>query len=158
MSADSNATIYGRGLNDIVPMAILQQVYNVRKDIHLRYYTGYTKETGHTYLCLSLGRESLSQYPQAAYTGLLVKLAGDPGIDELKKHTEYDFDLHELETEVHPATDIDQLYKNYLPGFILLYKNYRQSGNRRAEKIKEYINKIAGNAGIEEVIMDLLDK
>jgi hypothetical protein len=37
MSAAPNATIYAKGLQDLVPLAVLQQVFLVRKDIVLKY-------------------------------------------------------------------------------------------------------------------------
>jgi hypothetical protein len=158
MSADSNAVIYGRGLYDIVPMAVLQYVYNIRKDIQLRYYRGIPEIQSNSYLCLSLGREILSQYQYAAYTGLLVKMKGTTGIDELKKHIEKNMDLRFLEVGGYWETDLSRLFKNYLPSFILLYKHYKQMDEAEAGRILLFIQKIAVSAHIEKEVTQLLEK
>lgn len=157
MSADSNAAIYGRGLYDMVPLAILQYVYNIRKDITLQYYSDKVANSSSNYLCLSLGQEVLSQYRNASYTGLLVKLA-DPGINELTKHFEKDMDLRFLETDGYWKNDEAQLFRNYLPSFILLYRHYRDNKMPESDKLLSYIQKIAGRVHEEEKIKQLLEK
>jgi hypothetical protein len=157
MSADSNTTIYGRGLHDIVPMGILQNVHNIRKDINLQYYTGKVKNPSQSYLCLSLGEDVLSQYPNAAYTGLLVKMT-DPGIDELKKHYEKDMDLSFLEAGGNWSHYESRLFRNYLPSFILLYRHYRDNNNSGSERLLSYINKIASRVYELEKVKQLLRK
>lgn len=124
MSADSNATIYARGLNDLVPLAILQEVHNIRKDIKLRYYSGAPVAMENSYLCLSLGKEVLAQFPEAGYTGLLVKLDGSNAGDELISNFENRFATTQL-SEKNTGFRSNELRKNYLPAFILLYRHYK---------------------------------
>lgn len=156
MSADTNAIIYARGLNDIVPMAILQQVYNIRKDISLKYYNGTIKDEKNTYLGLSLGKKIITQYPGAACTGLLVKITDEPTLEELKKHVE-DFKLSELKS-INTDEDLAELYKNYLPAFIMLYKYYKPLNMNKAGEIRNNILIIASATGMEKEVSQLLDK
>lgn len=156
MSADSNATIYAQGLNDLVPMAVLQQVHGVRQDIRLQHYDRARPVSPGAYLCLSLGKEIISRYPQAAYTGLLVKTGGTPGIHELKSHVEtftWDF----LKTGAITG-EVAALYSNYLPSFILLYRHYKQEDQVKATEIKTIIERIANSTGARSTIDTLLEK
>jgi hypothetical protein len=156
MSADSNAVIYGRGLYDIVLMAQLQYVHHTRKDIRLRYYEGNPVIENNAYLCLSLGKEILDRYPGAAYTGLLVKIKGAKGISELKRHIEKDMNLWFLQV-AGSWEGAEQLYKNYLPGFILMYRHYKQTDNYgEAQRMRSFISGIAHKAGITQEIDQLL--
>jgi hypothetical protein len=100
----------------------------------------------------------LSQYPNAAYTGLLVKVSGTNDIDELKKHIEQDMDLRYIQMSDSWGDDAAQLFKNYLPSFILLYRHYRDNGNTEAEKLLTYINKIAKRVGEDYKVKQLLEK
>lgn len=156
MSADSNAVIYGKGLYDLVPMALAQYAHKVRRDIRLHYYDGRLVKDPNAYLCLSLGKEILSLYPNAAYTGLLVKVKGVSGISELKKHIEKDMDLWFLQVAGY-WEDAEQLYKNYLPSFILLYRYYEKTGNTEAERFLNFIQKIADKAHISKEVDQLLE-
>jgi hypothetical protein len=137
-SAKKNATIYAKGLNDLVPLAILQQVFQLRKDVQLKYYEGFVSETSDSYLCLSVGKEILSKYPDASYTGLLIRLA--PDYHELEEHFEKGFIRKALQSGNALTEEEAALYKNYLPGFLLLYKKYQVA--RRpgiARELKEWI-------------------
>jgi len=157
-SADSNAIIYARGLNDLVSMAIMQQVHHIREDIRLKFYDGQTIERKTpVYLCLSLGKDVLAKYPASFCTGLLVKTSGkqDPG--ELEEHFER-FELGFLQGDELLPDDVVQLYRNYLPGFLLLYKYYLATNNDRAGEVKELIYKIAGQSGTTSEVNKLLGK
>lgn len=156
MSAGTNAVIYAKGVNDLVPMTILQQVYGVRKDIQLETYDEHLKNEENAYLCISLGKDVLAKYPQATYTGLLVKISGDYSGNELKGHFENDLDLSIIKNNDPVSTEAVQLYKNYLPSFILLYNYYKKTGNAAAAGIKSLIEQIAGNAGVLEEINKLI--
>jgi hypothetical protein len=158
MSANSGATIYAQGLNDLVPLAVLQQAYGFRRDVRLRYYDGGIREKENAYLCLSSGREIISQYPLAAYTGLLVKIEGSD-INEMKEHMEKNFTLVYLNQSNYLSGELSQLYKNYLPSFLLLYQQYKATGNEAGgAAIKTLILKIAGQAGITEEVLKQLNR
>jgi hypothetical protein len=156
MSADKNASLYAKGINDLVPLAVLQQVYGVRKDVKLKTYEGKIYDVSQAYLALSLGKETLEAYPNAIYTGLLIKLSGDNSIDELKGHVEKGFDLSYLNDPDQLSPDAAQLYKNYLPSFILLYNYYKKAGDSKAPGMKLMIKKIADAAGITGALNNLI--
>ncbi len=140
MSAEKNATIYAKGITDLVPMLILQQQLNIRPDLQFKFYDEESKVV-EGYLCLSLGKDVIEKYPTASYTGLLVKVA--PGKNELVKNLEQNFDWRQLEASIN-LTDADQqLYRNYLPPLIVLYKQYQAAGNNRVFIWKQRIDKIA---------------
>jgi hypothetical protein len=155
MSADSNAVIYSKGLNDLVPMAVLQQVYHIRNDIRLVSYQDGMEIKPGSYLCLSMGASFLSRYPDASCTGLLVKLSKTPAFEELKKNVEDRFDLDSLQFNS-PDPGTVQLQKNYLPGFILLYRYYVKMNNPRQHSLKIVIQKIAALAGVTESVYKLV--
>jgi hypothetical protein len=157
MSADSNATVYAQGLNDLVPMTVLQQVHGIRKDIRLQHYETKQVVSPDAYLCLSLGKEILAQYPKATYTGLLVKAGGATGIDELKKHLTASFTWNFIKTGMITG-EAAVLYNNYLPSFILLYRHYKQEGDARAEEIKMIIQRIANSVQAGSAVDALLEK
>jgi hypothetical protein len=157
MSADSNAVIYAKGLNDLVPMAVLQQVHGIRKDISLQYYTGNNITTSNAYLCLSAGSDAIAKYPEAVYTGLLIKIKGNES-GELQKNISNRFKLQYLDGQTYLSADIANLYKNYLPGFLLLYRNYKTNGDARAEKLKAQILKIANNTDAYYQVNKALEK
>jgi hypothetical protein len=155
MSVGKNGTVYARGLNDLVPMAVLQQQFNIRRDIRLRYYNDTISATENSYLCLSLGKEVLDKYPLASYTGLMVKLdKGEKSVDELLDHVN-DFDLSALQNDVW-AGEETALYKNYLPGFILLYNRYRADKPGWSVTMYQMILRIARQAGIEQPVLKML--
>jgi hypothetical protein len=157
MSADSNAVIYAKGLNDLVPMAVLQQVHGIRKDISLQYYTGNTVTGTNAYLCLSAGSDAIAKYPDAVYTGLLVKIKGTGSV-ELQKNISERFRLQYLDGQTDLPYDIASLYKNYLPGFLLLYRTYKNNGDARAEKLRSQVLKIAGSSDSYYQINKALEK
>lgn len=157
MSAGRNAVIYAKGLQDLVPLAIIQRQFHVRQDILLKYYNGRLPKTENSYLCLSIGKEIMELYPDAAYTGLLIKLDSTNAFKELESNYNFLFDLTILESELYTAEHTIQLYKNYLPGFILLYRFYRANNDKRAIQLKNIILKIALKAGIEKNILQLID-
>lgn len=151
-SADNNATVYAKGLNDLVPMAILQNVYNIRKDIQLKYYDAKIEDTANTYLCLTIGRDIITSYNNASCTGLLVRLSSKPTFNELRTHVENDFDLDKITTILNSTFQENELYKNYLPCFITLYKYYKSTNDNRANKIKTLIDTIASLTGVKQQI------
>ncbi len=153
MSADSNAVVYARGMSDLIPLAILQEVYKVRTDIRLSFYDVQenTPENG-SYLCLSLGKEVLAAYPSASYTGLLVKISTEPAFEELKHNLENRMDLSYLQQLNMKDETTVQLHKNYLPPMILLYRYYVQTGNQKQIQLKTWINNIAAAAGVTGLV------
>lgn len=156
MSADSNAVLYAKGLGDLVPLAVLQNVYGIRKDISLRYFTGNTTAAANNYLCLSTGAAAMTKYPESIYTGLLIKLSGGES-SELQENVER-FKFTYLESVSYLPYDVAIMYKNYLPGFILLYRHYKNNGDNKAERIKTSILKIANSAGVITEINKALEK
>lgn len=155
MSAEKDATIYARGLLDLVPLAILQQQYGVRKDIRLRYYDDSVTTTNNAYLCISLGKEVLRSFPQAAYTGLLVKLKMDDE-KELMSHLENDLSFGKLDSMQKWTNAVTQMYKNYLPALIIAFKYYKKNADARSEAILQRINTIAETAGVTAPVNKLL--
>lgn len=156
MSADSNSIIYARGLYDLVPIAILQQVYGIRKDIKLMYYDGKIVDQKNIYLCLSLGKEIIAQYPNASCTGLLAKLTNVSTFNELKRHIENDFRISKIQEINNLTKDIAHLYKNYIPSLAMLYKYYQSTDKKRADEIKSIILKISMATKSQEQINRLL--
>lgn len=156
MSAEQNGIIYAKGLNDLVPLAILQNVFNVRKDVELKYYEGKAAESN-AYLCLSLGKDILQQYPQAAYTGLLVKVnAGAESENE--DHLTKRFSLKTLKGVGSLTEEEKLIYRNYLPSFIILYKDYKAKNDAHAQEWKEIIEKLALLTGTSESVNNILAK
>ena len=158
MSAGKNAVIYARGIQDLVPLAIIQQQFHVRQDIILKYYNGTLPKIENSYLCLSIGKEIMEEYPDAAFTGLLIKLDSTDAFKELENNYNFLFDLKILDSESYTSDYTIQLYKNYLPGFILLYRYYHTNNDKRAIQLKKIIIKIASKAGIEKNIHQLIDR
>jgi hypothetical protein len=156
MSADSNALIYASGIHDLVPMAVLQQVYGVRKDIQLKYYEGTVNTQLPSYLCMSMGKEVLSEYPDAGCTGLLVKISSHQSLNELRKHVEKEFNTSSLRNNAAWPPDVVHLYCNYLPALILLYRHYSASNDKRATEMKYLIRKISERAGKQEQISKII--
>lgn len=148
MSANKNATIYARGILDLVPLAVLQQQHNIRRDIHLKYYEGNIYETENAYLCLSIGKDVLQQYPGASYTGLLIKINTNNTISELEKHLFSDFDLSNF-TNDNLSFSKAVPNKNYLPSFLILYKYYQQQ-NKDTKRLQKMIDKIRTFYGITD--------
>jgi hypothetical protein len=148
MSAEDNAVIYARGINDLVPLAVLQHAHGIRKDIRLKYYQDKIDEKNKVYLCLSLGKEALSGYPNAHYTGLLVKISGPNDIHELEQHIQQDFNFSHLQSTASVTAKLPELYKNYLPGLILLYKYYKANQYLGAVDLKGLMENIAQKTGV----------
>ena len=152
MSADTNAVIYASGLHDLVPMAVLQLVYHVRKDIRLKYYDGNIPAQQQAYLCVSLGKKVLAEYPQAACTGLLVKVRPKASFNELKDHIVQKFDWQLLNSSEEWPQDVAQLYSNYLPAFVMLYRYYIAQNDSRVNNLKVLIQKIGLRAGKQNIM------
>jgi hypothetical protein len=149
MSAGKQETIYAKGLTDLVPMLILQQVFKIRTDLHFKFYEETTAPI-RGYLCLSLGKDIIAKYPQAHYTGLLVNITA--ASNELPKNLEANFNWSTLDQlTILPETD-KTLYQNYLPPLIILYKQYLQTGDRRAETWLNRIRKIAALTGTTAMV------
>ncbi len=148
MSANTNATIYARGLLDLVPLAVLQQQHNIRKDVHLKYYEGEISENENAYLCLSIGKDILLKYPSASFTGLLIKIKGGNTINELEKHVFSDFDLTNFTNE-YLGFSREVPNTNYLPGFLLLYKYYQQQ-RKDTKALENLIEKIRSFYGLKD--------
>jgi hypothetical protein len=156
MSAEQNGIIYAKGLNDLVPLAILQNVYDVRKDVELKYYEGKATESN-AYLSLSLGKDVLQQYPQAAYTGLLAKVNAGAGAEN-EDHLSKDFSLKTLKS-IGSLTEEEKLIcRNYLPSFIILYKDYKARNDVHVAEWKEIIEKLALLTGTSESVNNILAK
>ena len=154
MSAGPGATVYAKGIYDMVPLCILQKVYRVRPDIRLRTYAGPVTGDTLAYLCLSLGRDILAAYPDAVYTGLLIKLSGtSPG--ELEQHIEQDFDLSQLDGPRTLSPDAVLLYRNYLPALMLLYEHYKKTGSDRLQAGRDRLIRVAQKTGLQQQIDQL---
>lgn len=149
MSATNNATIYAKGLSDLAPMAVLQQVYGVRKDIHFRYYEQPITDTANAYICLSAGKDIIQGYPNAGYSGLLVKVSGNQTSRELQQQAGT-FKLTQLKNIQKLDDDEKQVFKNYLPSFILLYKSYKANNSPAAQEWKQLALKVGQLTGSVE--------
>jgi len=156
MSADSNAIIYAQGLNDLVALAVLQEVRNYRKDIELKYYDGSTVSETNAYLCLSLGADVLKKYPAAGYTGLLLKVSG-ASKEELKRSiNRFDLRIMQSDNDI-PGNKAPVIYKNYLPSFLLLYKSLENANDSEAVEWKALIKKLAERTGDSEAVAKQLE-
>jgi hypothetical protein len=158
VSADVGATIYSLGMNDLIPMAVMQQVYHVREDVQLKYYPGEVSSDNNNYLVLSLGKDVLLNYSSAAYTGLLVKVKNENAFKELVTHFEKDFKLTEINNAPQFYPEERELYKNYLPSFILLYRYYLKTDLAKAAKVKSLIDKISYANHIEEQVNKAINR
>jgi plasmid replication initiation protein len=88
----------------------------------------------------------------------LVKIEGGD-INEMKEHVEKNFTLVYLNQSNYLSGELSQLYKNYLPSFLLLYQQYKATGNEAGgAAIKTLILKIAGQAGITEEVLKQLNR
>lgn len=140
MSSGKNSIIYAKGLDDIAPMAVLQNVYNLRPDIELRYYDGNVENSGNVYLCLSLGKDIISLYPNSVYSGLLVKLnssSTSPAVN-----VQETFKLSALNNAANLTNEEKLIYKNYLPSFILLYNQLKQEKSDKSAEWKIILEKL----------------
>jgi hypothetical protein len=157
MSADSHATVYAAGLHDLVPLAVMQHVYGIRTDIRLACYDSLVMPNAGEYLCVSLGADILAKFPAASFTGLLVRMGASASTGELRRHFEKDFDLQFLHNGTYQGASAARLYKNYLPGLILLYKQYIQENNEKATGIRSIITTVAFKAGVSAEINKLIE-
>ncbi|MCP9751138.1 hypothetical protein [Ferruginibacter sp. HRS2-29] len=154
MSAEQNGIIYAKGLNDLVPLAILQQVYGIRPDIGLKYYDN-TVSTD-AYLCLSLGKEILEKYPDALYTGLLIRTKKAQNFSLEKIFENFSFQYLDA---VNFLDEEDRLiYRNYLPSLIIQYKNYLENNDPKASASKSRIDHLAMLTGTTEMVKNLLNR
>jgi len=102
------------------------------------------------YLCLSVGKAIIGQYPSARYSGLLVNLAGDS--PSLQKNLEENFSWKEFDA-LSTLSEADKiLYQNYLPAMILLYKNYLAANNVRSAVWKLRLDKLAALTGTTALV------
>lgn len=155
MSADSNATIIARGMNDLIPMAILQDVYGVRSDIKLQ-HADYSNESGNVYYCLSMGKEAIEHMSGASYTGLLVKKNGGTSGNELINNVSR-FDLTYLQ-KISRLDDLSkQLHRNYFPSLLILYRYYKAGNDQRKEQLKNIIVHLAKLTGEEKRIEQAIE-
>jgi hypothetical protein len=153
LSAAPGANVYAKGLYDLVPMAVLQQVYSIRNDVQLMFYTD-TVQGNNNYLCLSLGKQTLLRYSNACYTGLL--LQPDCSANTGGNNTVAAFNLYWLNTATSLSPAMAELYKNYLPSFIAQYKQLAKANSPAAVQWKEKIDKIATAAGISSQVNSLI--
>ncbi|HMC99554.1 MAG TPA: hypothetical protein VKH37_05345, partial [Ferruginibacter sp.] len=157
-STEKHATIYAKGLNDLVPMIVLQEQYHIRPDVKLAYYENPISDVTNSYCCLSLGADVLSQYPNASYTGLLIRLDKTRPTLELQKHLENDFSFSFL-NGIDELDENEQLiYRNYLPSFILLYKYYTAQHDQKAVHWKAMLDKLAKVTGDKESVEKIIAK
>jgi uncharacterized protein YihD (DUF1040 family) len=158
-SAPDSAIVFAMGENDLVPMAMLQQVNGLRTDVQLKYYDPVlVKQYPNVYLCLSLGEQVLKKYEQAAsFRGLLLGISGknEAGVPEniLPKKV----DLGYLQKE-HFDNQQAQLHNNYLPALLFLYRYYQQKDAGNAAYHKQLIEKIAREGGREKLMAAALEQ
>lgn len=154
-SAATGAIIYAKGLGDLAPMAILQQVYGIRKDIRFAYYDEKITDTSNAYVCLSAGKEIIGQYPGAGYTGLLIRISGNETGVELVRHSAA-FSFHQLRTLEQLNGEEKMIYKNYLPAMILIYRFYKNNNVAAAGEWMELIHKTAVLTGSSAEVNKML--
>lgn len=149
MSAGANATIYAKGITDLVPMLLLQQVLNIRPDLQFRFYDE-NSNPADGFLCLSLGKDVIKKFPMANYAGLLVNLeaTGNP----LSKNLEEEFEWKQFDAITLLSETDKVLYQNYLPAMILLYQQYEKKKDGRAITWQRRINKLAGLTGTTALV------
>lgn len=157
-SAPDSAIIAAMGENDLVPMAILQQVLNMRPDVRLVYYSPTVIEQyKNVYLCLSLGETVLQQYKDASFCGLLLNISGKKVEGNPGNILPAGIDLDYLQTGNFDLQTA-QLNNNYLPALLLAYRYHKKNGSAEAERYKQLIIKIAREGGKENTILPLLGK
>lgn len=157
LSADSNATIYAKGLNDLVPLSMLQQVFEIRKDIKLRYYNHKIKPHKNTYLCLTLGQDIIKLYPNAMYTGLLIKLLPDENtLVELEHNIDKQFGSTTLNMLSKLLPEEELIYRNYLPGLITLYNKYKKTDEVKMKKYASWISRLAEQTHATSIVQKIL--
>ncbi len=157
MSAEKNATIYAKGLNDLIPLNILQQIFGIRKDITLAYYTGKIEPQQNTYLCLTLGASVLKEYPNGMYTGLLVKILPDENsMDELEENIESQFNSTGFKIPEKLLPDEALIYKNYLPALITLYNKYKSNNESKRKKYEDWINRLSALTLSTTIVQNIL--
>lgn len=154
-SAGTNATIYAKGLTDLAPMAILQQVYGIRKDVKFRYYEQKITDTANAYICLSAGKDIIKDYPAAVYSGLLVKVTGN-ALDKNLIQQPVDFKLTQLNSLQTLNEEEKNIYKNYLPSFILLYRSQKMNNDAAADHWKQLAQKAGRLTGSIETVNKML--
>jgi hypothetical protein len=155
-SAPANATILARGENDLVPLALLQEIWQVRTDIKLKYFDENKVVNTGEFLCLSLGQQELEMYrTKGRITGLL--LEAFPLQDSAYRQQVWPaaIETDYLEKEIFYGIQA-QLHKNYLPGLLLLYKHFFRLNDDRKEKYKNIILKIGTEAYIREQVQQQL--
>ncbi len=156
MSAGNNGIIYAKGISDLAPMAVLQQVYGIRKDVRFRYYEQTITDTANAYICLSAGKDILQDYPAAGYSGLLIKISGRQSVTELQQMVT-SFNLARLRSVQKLEEDEKLIYKNYLPSFILLYRQYKANNDlAEAEDWKMLAQKTGRLTGSTDTVNKML--
>jgi hypothetical protein len=154
-SAAKDAVIYAKGLTDLAPMAILQQVYEIRKDIRFAYYDEKITDTSNAYVCLSAGKEIIGQYPGAGYTGLLIRISNNETGTELIRHSAA-FSFSQLRSLQQLNGEEKMIYKNYLPAMILIYRFYKNNNDPAAVDWMGLIDKTALLTGSSKEVNKML--
>lgn len=139
MSADSFSTIYSKGLLDILNLSVLKYVYNIRKDVELKFFTGIIKNGERNYLALSLGKEEILKYNNGYYSGLLISTQKpNRGFNPSVFKTNY------IESTSLLPESLLPVYMNYFPSFLLYYREMvRQKNAEEVNKWKNIIIKLA---------------
>ncbi|MBL7727570.1 MAG: hypothetical protein JNM68_07795 [Dinghuibacter sp.] len=154
-SAPDSATIAALGENDLVPMAMLQQTHNIRTDVRLVYYQpGVERQYKNLLLCLTLGEPVLKQYT-GAFRGLLLQISPANNMGTGENIVPAALSLNYLLNNTFGG-ELAQLHNNYLPGFILAWKYYRQNNQTsEANRFRQLIEKIAREGGKTSIISTL---
>lgn len=158
-SAPDSAVIAAMGENDLVPMAIQQQVNGIRPDVRLVYYQpSVALQYKKLFLCLTLGENILSAYRQnASFRGLLLDVSGEKNTTNPEELFIPIVNMNYMKMGVFTGT-LAQLHNNYLPSLILAYRYYKKINSETAERYKKLIEKIAREGGKENVISAALNK
>jgi hypothetical protein len=152
-SADSNALLHVSGDNDLLSLAVLQQVHRVRTDITLQANNtpAPAEKRLVEYYCLSAGKTMIGNHPAAAYSGLLIRLQPADDLAAVAGRMRMDY----LHRAVYTG-EMAQIHMNYLPFLLLQYRQYKKTDIKQATYWKSLAEKVAAEGGKD--IQALLEK
>jgi hypothetical protein len=156
-SANTNASIYAKGLNDLVPMAIVQEVYAIRTDVQLHYYPkNGTVLLPNSFLCLSLGSDILNRYPQGRLQGLLIKVDGDTKMSQLQNILFDKLDWSFINIRPDGGSLETVLAKHYLPSLLLLHQYLLKTKDERQIQTRIWLDAVGNYTGETKLIQKAL--
>jgi hypothetical protein len=156
-SANTNAHVYAGGLNDLIPMAIVQEVYAIRPDVQLHYYPKRgTALLPNSFLCLSLGSDILNRYPSGRLQGLLIKVEGDTKMSQLQNILFDKIDWSFINVRPDEGSLETVLAKHYLPSLLLLHQYLLKSKDEHQIQTRIWLDAIGNYTGEAKKVQQAL--